>query len=159
MARGDRSAMPASYQFSQLQRDLNAMGPKQRKRLRVEFARIGQAATSDARSRAGAWSRRIPSAISTRPLTDVGRGRVGAEVRVSRRVPHARPYEGISQQGSISYFRHPIYPDPDKPRSEWKWRDQKTRPYLWPAVRGRQNDMRRAVQQTVDTVARECGFR
>lgn len=156
---GNRSALPASYQFSKLQRDLQAMGPKQRKRLRTEFTRISQSAASDAKSRAGAWSSRIPSAISNRALVDMGRGRVGAEVRVSKSVPHARAYEGITQQGSIGHFRHPVYPDPDKPRSEWRWVDQKTRPYLWPAVRGRQAEMNRAVEQTVDDVARECGFR
>ena len=156
---GNRSQLPASYQFTQLQRDLNAMGPKLRKRLRADFTRIGQSAASDARSRAGAWSKRIPSAISTRALVDMGRGRVGAEVRVSKSVPHARAYEGISQQGSISHFRHPIYPNPDRPRNEWRWREQRTRPYLWPAVRGREGAMRRAVEKTVDDVARECGFR
>jgi hypothetical protein len=146
--------MPASYQFSQLQRDLNAMAPKQRKRMARDFLRISQAAASDARSRAGAWSSRIPSAISNRALVDMGRGRVGAEVRVSKRVPHARAYEGITQQGSSSHFRHPVYGHIDR-----KWADQKTRPYVWPAVRGRENDMRRAVEQTVEAVARECGFR
>jgi hypothetical protein len=145
--------VPASYQFSKLQRDLHAMGPKQRRRLRREFTRIGQAAASDAKSRAGAWSRRIPSAISNRALVDQGRGRVGAEVRVSRRVPHARAYEGISQQGSTSYFRHPVYGNREV------WVSQQTRPYLWPAVRGRRAEMTRAVEQTVDAVARECGFR
>lgn len=150
----NRSALPASYQFSQLQRDLNAMGPKQRRRLRAEFTRISQSAASDAKSRAGAWSSRIPSAISNRPLADAGRGRVGAEVRVSRRVPHARPFEGISQQGNTSYFRHPVFGRTDIP-----WERQDTRPYLWPAVRGRAPEIRRAVEQVVDQVARECGFR
>jgi len=151
--------MPASYQFSKLQKDLHAMGPKQRRRLRADFTRIGQAAASDAKSRAGAWSTRIPSAISTRPYVSEARGQVGVEVRVSKRVPHARAYEGISQQGSIGHFRHPVYADPDKGRREWNWVSQLTRPYLWPAVRGRQNEMRRAVEKTVDAVARECGFR
>lgn len=153
MAGGNRSAMPASYQFSQLQKDLHAMGPKQRKRLRKEFLRISQSAASDAKSRAGAWSRRIPSAISNRAQTDTGRGRVGAEVRVSARVPHARPYEGISQQGATTYFRHPVFGNTEN------WVSQQTRPYLWPAVKGREADMRRAVEKTVDDVARECGFR
>jgi len=152
--RGNRSAMPASHQFSQLQKDLNAMAPKQRRRLKSEFTRIGQAMQSDARSRAGAWSTRIPSAISTRPIVDVTRGRVGVELRVSKSVPHARAYEGISQQGSTAHFRHPVFG-----HRERKWADQKTRPYAWPAVRGRAPEAYRAVEQTVDAVARECGFR
>lgn len=159
----NRSAMPASYQFSQLQRDLNRMGSVQRKKIRREAERIGQSALSDAKSRAGAWSTRIPSAISMRGYTDMTRGRVGVELRVdvTNRAPHARVYEGISQQGSIHYFRHPVFADANKPRDEWTWtqKNSHTRPYLWPAVRGRQNAMRTAVQQVVDEAARECGFR
>lgn len=146
--------MPASQQFAQLAKDLHKMGPAQRRRLRVEFTRIGQSTLSDAKSRAGAWSSRIPSAITATPITDMGRGQVGVVFRVSRSVPHARPYEGISQQGSVSYFRHPVYG-----HTERKWARQNTRPYLWPAVRGRANDARRAVEQTFEDAARECGFR
>lgn len=148
-----RSTLPASYQFSELARDLNKMGPKLRKRLRADFTRLGQPMVSDARSRAGAWSRRIPSAISSRAITDTGRGRVGVEIRASRKVPHARPYEGISQQGSASYFRHPVFGHTDR------WVTQKTRPYLWPAVRGRAPQAQRAAQDAVEAAARECGFR
>jgi hypothetical protein len=149
----NRAALPASVQFSQLAKDLNKMGPAQRRRLRVEFTRIGQSALSDARSRAGAWSSRIPSAISTRPITDTTRGRVGVELRVSRSVPHARPFEGISQQGSSSYFRHPIFGNTER------WVSQETRPYAWPAARGRAGDAQRAVRESFEDAARECGFR
>lgn len=149
----NRSTLPASWQFTQLQRDLKRMGPAQLRKMRREFTRIGQSAQSDARSRAGAWSTRIPSAISTRPIADAGRGRIGVELRVSRRVPHARPYEGIVQQGSSGYFRHPVFGRTDR------WVTQQTRPYAWPAVRGREPEARRAVEKTFDEAARECGFR
>lgn len=149
----NRSQLPASYQFSQLQRDLARMEPATKRQLRSRFDQIGQSALSDARSRAGAWSSRIPSAISTRPFTDATRGRVGVELRVSKSVPHARPYEGISQQGSTSYFRHPVYGNRDR------WVTQQTRPYAWPAVRGRAPDAERAVAQAYEDAARECGFR
>jgi hypothetical protein len=145
--------MPASQQFAALARDLHKMGPAQRRRLRAEFTRIGQSTLSDAKSRAGAWSSRIPSAITATPITDTGRGQVGVVFRVSRSVPHARPYEGISQQGSLSYFRHPVYGNTEK------WVSQSTRPYLWPAVSGRANDARRAVEKAFEDAARECGFR
>lgn len=148
----NRASVPASHQFDQLAKDLHRMGPAQRRRLRTEFTRIGQSALSDARSRAGAWSTRIPSAISTRPITDMTRSRIGVELRVSRNVPHARPYEGISQQGSASYFRHPVF-------GHDRWVSQKTRPFAWPAARGRSADAKRAVQQTYEDAARECGFR
>lgn len=121
--------------------------------MRVEFTRIGQAALSDARSRAGAWSKRIPSAISTRPIVDVTRGRVGVELRVSRKVPHARAFEGITQQGSAGYFRHPVF------GNTGRWVRQATRPYAWPAARGRADDARRAVEKTFEAAVREAGFR
>lgn len=143
---------PASYQFSQLQRDLNRMGAVQRRRIRQEAERIGQSALSDAKSRAS-WSRRVPSAISMRGFTDMTRGRVGVELRVSKAVPYARAYEGISQQGSSGYFRHPVY------GNRQVWVSQQTRPYLWPAVSGRSNQMRQAIEQVVEQAARECGFR
>ena len=151
MSGRNRSALPASYQFSALAKDLHRMGPETRRKLGNEFLRIGQAALSDARSRAGAWSSQIPSAISGRAT--VTANRLGFELRVSRRVPHARPYEGISQQGSTAYFRHPVFGNTEV------WRSQKTRPYLWPAVRGREADMRRSVGQAYEDAARECGFR
>lgn len=152
------TTQPASIQFSALARDLNKMGAAQRRRLRAEFNRIGQAALSDARSRAS-WSRRIPSAITTRPITDMTRGRVGVELRVSKdKAPHARAYEGLGQSGS---FRHPVFADPNVSRSEWTWtqKNSQFRPFVWPAARGRAADAQRAVEQTFEDAARECGFR
>jgi hypothetical protein len=153
MAARNRSAMPASWQFTQLQRDLHKMGTEQRKRLRSSLMQVGQAAHSDARSRAGAWSKRIPSAITLKPYMHQAQGRVGVELRVSRRVPHARAYEGISQQGSLVHFRHPVYGNREA------WVSQQTRPYLWPAVQGRRNEIYRAVDKLVQDAARESGFR
>lgn len=143
-------SQPASIQVSQLARDLNRMGPIQRRNMRGAFERIGQAALSDARSRAGAWSSRIPAAISFRSITDTTRGRVGGELRVSKdKAPHARAFEGLGQGGK---FRHPVF-------GRDRWVAQNTRPFVWPAVRGRAVEMGRAVEQTFEAAARECGFR
>jgi hypothetical protein len=137
------------------------MGPAIRRELKAEFTRLGQPIVSDARSRAGAWSRRIPAAISSRPIVDTTRGRVGVEVRVSRSVPHARPYEGISQQGSTVKFRHPVYADRNKPRSEWTWteKNSQTRPYLWPAVQAGAPQAYEAARSAFEQAARDAGFR
>lgn len=143
---------PASLQFSQLQRDLGRMSTVQRRLIRQAAEQIGQSALSDAKSRAS-WSRRIPSAISMRGFTDTTRGRVGVELRVSKSVPYARAYEGISQQGSSGYFRHPVF------GNRQVWVSQQTRPYLWPAVSGRRNQMLQAIEQVVEQAAREAGFR
>ena len=93
--------------------------------------------------------------ITGRPLMSAATGRVGFEVRVgvSEAVPHGRVFEGISQQGSSSYFRHPVYGNTET------WVSQRTRPFLWPAVRGREADLRRGIEQAVDNAAREAGFR
>lgn len=141
---------PASLQFDALARDLNRMGSATRRHLRTEFGRVGQAMLSDARSRAG-WSTQIPAALEGRPIVDMTRGRIGYEIRARlSRAPHARAYEGLGQGGS---FRHPVYGNREV------WVEQKTRPYLWPAVRGRARDAERAAQQVYEQVARECGFR
>lgn len=124
------------------------MGPAGRRRLKVEFQRIGQAALSDARSRAGSWSARIPAAITARPM--VG-DKVGVQLRTSlTKAPHARAYEGITAPGDS--FRHPVF-------GTDRWVDQRTRPFLWPAVRGRRKQMEAAATAAYEAAARECGFR
>lgn len=131
------------------------MGNVQRRMLAANIARVGQSALSDARSRAGGFSRRIPSAITGKPIVDATRGRVGYELRVdvSEAVPHGRVFEGISQQGSSGYFRHPVFGNTER------WVSQPTRPFLWPAARGRTADMRSGVEQAAEDAARACGFR
>lgn len=152
--RGDRAGVLASTQLTQLQRDLNQMSVKQQRKLKMEIGRVGQAALSDARSRAGAWSSRIPNAISGRPRADSTRGVVGYTlyVNVRRAAPHGRVFEGITQDGPAD-FSHPVF------GSHKTWAVQKSRPFLWPAVRGRVPDMQRGIEKAIDDAARECGFR
>lgn len=138
----------ASYQFSQLARDLYRMPAATRKQLRRRFEQVGQAALSDAKSRAS-WSSRIPASITGKPELSVDR--IGYTLRASTaRAPHARVYEGMGSGGT---FRHPVYGNREN------WVTQATRPYLWPAVRGRVNDITSAASDAFESVARECGFR
>lgn len=84
---------------------------------------------------------------------------VGVQLRISvAKAPHARPYEGISQQGSLDQFRHPVYADPDKGRKEWTWVSQQTRPYAWPAVKAASDKILPAIGDAYEAAARECGF-
>lgn len=125
------------------------MGPAGRRRLRVAFERAGRSAESDAKSRAGAWSSRIPAAISMRP--NIGGDSIGVTLRASAAAaPHARPYEGMGQGGS---FRHPVFGNRER------WVDQATRPFLWPAVRGRRAEITAACAAAYEDAAREVGFR
>ncbi|TKJ24363.1 HK97 gp10 family phage protein [Blastococcus sp. CCUG 61487] len=140
---------PASVQMAQLARDLHRMGAAGRRHLRVAFERAGRAAESDAKSRAGSWSTRIPAAISAR--SEVRPDRIGVVLRASASsAPHARPYEGLGQGGS---FRHPVFGRRDR------WVTQPTRPFLWPAVRGRRADIAAACADAYEAAARDAGFR
>lgn len=145
-----RAGAPASVQVSQLARDLYRMGPAGRRRLKTAFERAGRGALSDAKSRAS-WSRRIPAAIKAQPMVGTGlANRVGVQLRVSvAAAPHARPYEGLGQGGS---FRHPVF-------GRDRWVSQNTRPYIWPAVRGRIPQITADVDTAYEAAARECGFR
>ena len=135
--------------MAQLARDLHRMGPAGRRRLRTEMERAGQSALSDARSRAGQWSRRIPASLSLR--SDMREDRFGVQLRASASAaPHARPFEGIGTGGQ---FRHPVYGHRDR------WISQATRPFMWPAVAGRREQITQSVAAAYEQAARECGFR
>lgn len=136
-------------EMAQLARDLHRMGAAGRRRLRGAAVRVGQGALSDAKSRAGSWSTRIPAAISLR--ADIRDDRIGVQLRASAAAaPHARPYEGLGQGGR---FRHPVFGHRDR------WVTQATRPFLWPAARGRAADMSEALGAAYEDAAREAGFR
>lgn len=130
------------------------MSVRQRRQLQANIARVGQAALSDARSRAGTWSSRIPAAITGRPRADASRGVVGYTlyVNVRKSAPHGRAFEGITQDGPAE-FDHPVF------GSYRTWATQRTRPFLWPSVRGREPDLRRGIDKAIDDAAREAGFR
>lgn len=149
---------PASFQFDALARDLYRMGDRTRKSLRGQFSQLAAPLLSDARQRAG-WSTRIPGAISTRPFTDMTRGRAGVELRVDlKKAPHARAYEGF---GGDRVLRHPVFADASKPRSEWTWteKNSRTRPFVMPAVRANEGRAAEACARAVEEAARACGFR
>lgn len=143
--------MPAGMDFSQvtqLSRDLRKMPLATRKQLRRKFEQAGQGALSDAKSRAS-WSHRIPAAISGKGTATADK--VGYELRASSaQAPHARPYEGMGGGGT---FRHPVYGNREN------WVSQATRPYLYPAVRGRMGAITAAIADAAEQAARECGFR
>lgn len=141
---------PASFQFSQLARDLHAMGPEIRRQLRDRLTAIGSPLLADARSRAG-WSTRIPAAIAVKPLLSEARSTVGVELRVTvgPNAPHARAYEGSGQAGT---FRHPVF-------GRDRWVPQSTRPYAWPAVLAKRADAERLTADAVEAAARAASFR
>jgi len=142
-----------SDQMAQLARDLHRMGPKGRRALRRRMKPLGAPLLADARSRAS-WSTRIPDAISVQPIADENRVRLGVQLRVSvQKAPHARAYEGLSNQGNVGYWRHPLFGDTDR------WYRQKTRPFAVTAVLAKAAATREALLGAYEDAAREAGFR
>jgi hypothetical protein len=145
-------ALLGSDQMERLARDLHKMGAAGRRRLTERFARIGQPLLAEARRNAG-WSTRIPAAMSVKGTANQGSGRIGIQLRVSvAQAPHARAYEGLSQQGSDAYFRHPVYGGDT-------WVSQKTRPYAVRALVAQGPRAREAILAAYEDAAREAGFR
>lgn len=142
-----------SAAVAKLARELRNLGAANRRALRRRFQAVSQPLLDDARARAS-WSTRIPDAMSVRAIVDQTTGRYGVQLRVNATAaPHARPYEGLSQQGNEGYFRHPVFGDLDT------WVSQRTRPYAWPAVQAKAPAVRKLLAEAFEDAAREAGFR
>jgi hypothetical protein len=147
-----RIAHSGSLAIADLARDLHLLGTAGRRRLKARLQAVGQPVLAQARRNAG-WSTRIPSAISVRGIADESRVRFGLALHISAATaPHARAYEGISQQGSTGYFRHPVYGNTDV------WVTQTSRPYAWPAVQANAETTRQACLAAYEEAARDAGF-
>lgn len=156
--------MPAT-EFGRLPTDLRSMTPRLRRSLRAKLKEAAEPIAADARRRAS-WSTRIPGAISVTP--GIARGsQVVIRFRVSAaKAPHARPYEGLSGRGAVTFFRHPVF-GRGLTRTTRKgvevsadnWVSQKTRPFIEPALRAGRDDALRAVDDAIQATARDAGFR
>jgi hypothetical protein len=121
---------------------LRTMPTEIRKQLRPALRKAAQPIVTTAKGNAS-WSTRIPGAIRVVVL------KRGVEIRVNRKkAPHGRVYEGLSGMT----FRHPVFGNRDV------WRAQRARPFLLPAVRAHRDEVRKAVTDVVDQVARQHGF-
>lgn len=129
--------------------DLGKIPKELRREARPAIKRAAEPIAADARRRAS-WSKRIPKAIRISPR--LSRKQQGVAIRVdSKKAPHARAYEGISGRGDT--FRHPVHGNREK------WVEQKTRPFLAPAAKGRTSDVRKAVDGAIADAARKTGWR
>lgn len=129
--------------FRQAIAELRTMPTEIRRKLRPALKAAAQPIVTEAKAKAD-WSTRIPRAIKVR-VTKKG---VVIYVR-AKTAPHGRPYEGLSGMT----FRHPVFGDRDV------WRAQRARPYLLPAVRAHRDQVRKAITDVVEQVAKEHGFR
>jgi hypothetical protein len=131
-------------QLRQAAADLRAMSTEVRRGVRPALVEAAQPMVSEAKANAS-WSSRIPGAIRARVLKN------GVDIVVNRKkAPHARPYEGITGNDT---FRHPVHGRRDR------WVEQKTRPYLEPAVEQHRGKVRVGLERVVSDAARRHGFR
>ncbi len=128
--------------FRQAIAELKDMPKEIRKELRPALRKAADPIVTAARA-AASWSTRIPAAIGVRIL------KRGVEIRVNqKKAPHGRVYEGLSGMT----FHHPVFGD------RQAWVAQRARPYLLPAVRAHRDEVRKAIADVVEQVARKHGF-
>ena len=139
--------------------------------MRHEMKDVADVVARDARSRAS-WSTRIPGTIRTSATL------TGATVTAGgKNAPHAAPYEVGSKRSGAGEFRHPV-PRGRTPlyrgrayksgrrSSTWVdgngneavWVNQKTRPYMVPALMANLSTVERGLDRLVEKYARQCGF-
>lgn len=131
-------------QWAKFQRDLKNFEPETRKELNKKLKSLGGDMVASAKANAS-WSSRIPGAIRM----SVGIRAVKL-VTSTRRAPHARPYEGISQGAT---FRHPVFGN----RSNWV--EQSARPFLLPAVEEHREAFYEAAGAAIDEAAEQTGWK
>lgn len=138
-----------SRDIAELGKALRTAAPVVRRELPRRMRRAGQAVQATARRNAS-WSRRIPGAIGLRAVTTGARA--GVLLRLNaRKAPHARAYEGLQRGGRAVTFRRQVYGK--------AWVEQRTRPYLIPAVNAHRDQVRDDIAVLVDDVAALAGFR
>jgi len=137
-------ADPFDVQLARASLDLKAMSTEVRREIRPALRKIARPMIKDAKDNAD-WSSRIPGAIRLSVL------KRGVSIRVSRRkAPHARAYEGIAGRKT---FRHPVFGDREH------WVEQKTRPFLDPAVQAHAHKIRPAMVEIIEDAARRHGYK
>lgn len=134
---------------AELAKALRTSAPAVRKMLPLRLRRAGEIVRAQARSNAS-WSTRIPGAIGLRAVT---RGNTaGVLLRVSAtKAPHGRAYEGLQSGSRKTTFRRQVYGR--------AWVEQRTRPFLVPALTSTREQVQDELVLVVDDVARLAGFR
>lgn len=103
---------------------------------------VAKVIAEDAKSRAS-WSTRIPGSIKA----TTANGGLTAVVRAGgKAAPNAAPFEHAGREGT---FRHPVFADATKTRSDWTWVSQQARPFLHPATMDHLTEAVEAIRDAV----------
>ena len=119
--------------------------PEVHREVRRAVKAAAELVAEDARRKAS-WSTRIPGTVKASVL---GNGTAASVRAGGAKAPHAKALENAGRDGM---FRHPVFPDQSKTRSEWTWVSQQARPFLHPALLDRFPETVRAIGAAV-TVA------
>jgi len=137
----------------QIAADMAALTPATRKAVRPKLREAGQSVATTAKSNAS-WSTRIPATIKV--MVSFRADREGVLITAGGpTAPHARPYEDVAGRG---FFRHPVMPDPAKPRSAWAWAQQASRPFLLRAGESNEAATTGSLLAALDEAARDIEF-
>ncbi len=153
-----------------------------RKRTRTALAEGGAGALSEIRSRAS-WSKRIPGAASIKTTFSANKSKVTLQVD-AKKAPHARGLElgnadtfsehtlsagggdykkrGMTRRQAIAAarrtgatagraLRHPVFGK--------GWAVMPTRPFFFPAAEAAGPDVTRRMEDALDQIARDAGFK
>lgn len=116
------------------------------KEIRPRLAEAGQRVKASAAANAS-WSSRIPGSLSSRVRLTGNRPGVYVQAS-SARAPHARPFEGMTGRNP---FRHPVYGNRNV------WVAQAARPFLVPALRENDADVKASMNDAVMAAFRKAG--
>lgn len=127
--------------------DRLAMVPREvHKEVRPRLAEAGQKVKASAAANAS-WSSRIPDALTSRVRLTGNRPGVYVQAS-SAKAPHARPFEGMTGRNP---FRHPVYGNQNV------WVAQAARPFLVPALRENDAEVKASMNEAVMAAFRKAG--
>lgn len=134
--------------------DRLAMVPREmHKEVRPRLAEAGQRVKASAAANAS-WSSRIPGALTSRVRLTGNRPGVYVQAS-SAKAPHARPFEGMTGRNP---FRHPVFGN----GGHWAesgnvWVAQAARPFLVPALRENDAEVKASMGEAVMAAFRKAG--
>lgn len=133
--------------FTRFARDLRKADKDLQKLLLAKLKeKVTGAIVPAARSNAS-FSTRIPQSIR------VSATNKGVSIRAGGpRAPHAAAFEDIGGHGT---FRHPTFGHREAPGD---WVEQRSHPFITPAVKGNEDGLLKATTDALDTWAQEAGF-
>ncbi len=133
--------------FVRFSKALRKAQPELAKNLRKKLRAAGEEIAEIARRNAS-WSTTIPGSIKVRTS--------GPYVKVIAGGAKAQGARALEHRGLTGTFRHPVFPNPKVPVSEWTWVAQQAHPFLAPAVNEGREIAQRMALDALDEAVRDA---